>query len=90
MTDDSKHDIEAPLDVPVARCAIYALQWSGFWCAVGLLADATWLDALLYGAGVGFCLGWILRVGILRFLWWKLTLRQLQLWRNFDWRRFIL
>jgi len=90
MTDVRPRDCEAPLDVTVARRAIFGLQWAGFWAGVGFVAGASWQDALVYGAGFGFFFGWMMRVGILRFLWWKITLRGLQLWRPFDWRRFLL
>ncbi len=88
MTVGSTHECEAPLDIPRARRAFYAAQWACFWCAVGFMADAAWYDALLYGAGVGFCLGWMMRVSILRFWWWKITFRGLHLWKHFDWRRY--
>lgn len=85
-----RQDGEAPLDVSPARRAFIALQWAVFWCAVGLLEGAGWGEALRYGVGVGFCLGWVFRVEILRCLWWKSTFRSLQLWRHFDWRRYFL
>lgn len=88
MTDGSTQESEAPLDIPAARRAFYGLQWACFWGGVGLVAGAGWLDALVFGAGIGFCLGWMMRVGMLRFLWWKITFRGLHLWRHFDWRRF--
>jgi len=72
----------------LAARARYGLQWACFWYCVGLLADASWGDALVYGAGIGFGLGWVMRVGIFRYLWWKLTFRELHLWKTFDWRRF--
>ncbi|MGK0302676.1 MAG: hypothetical protein ACI89X_003561 [Planctomycetota bacterium] len=90
LTECSTQECEAPLDIPVARRAFYGLQWACFWCGVGFVAGAAWLDALLYGAGIGFCLGWMMRVGILRYLWWKITLRGLQVWRPFVWRRFFI
>tara|TARA_R110002073_G_scaffold224276_2_gene384517 strand:- start:317 stop:586 length:270 start_codon:yes stop_codon:yes gene_type:complete len=79
---------EAPLDVSLSRRAFIAAQWACFWFCVGLIAGATWGDALIYGAGIGFCLGWLMRVGIVRYLWWRLTFREFQMWRPFDWRRF--
>ena len=56
---------------------------------MGFVAGASWFEALLYGAGTGFCFGWMMRVGILRFMWWRITFRSLHLWRHFDWRRFV-
>ena len=84
----SADECEAPLDIPIARRAFYAAQWACFWFAVGLLAGATLLGALVYGAGIGFVLGWMMRVGILRYLWWVITWRAFHLWRHFDRRRF--
>lgn len=89
MADAQAQADEAPLDIPWTRRLWIACQWGLFWCGVGLVADASPQDALLYGAGAGFVLGWFLRVGILRFLWWRLTCRHLHFWKTFDWRRFV-
>lgn len=81
---------EAPLHVSLAGRAFIAGQWACTWFLVGLAADAAWHEALLYGGGIGFLVGWMMRVGVLRYLWWKLTFRSFQLWRPFDWRRFFV
>jgi hypothetical protein len=89
MPVDRPQECEAPLEIPLARRCLYGCQWACFWWGVGLAAGASWVDAVLYGAGIGFFVGWMLRVGLLRYLWWNLTCRGLQLWRHFDWRRFL-
>lgn len=90
MTMDRVEAPDAPLAISASRRVFYGCQWACFWLVVGLVAGASWLDAVLYGAGIGFLAGWLLRVGLLRYLWWKVTFRGMQLWRHFDWRRFFV
>ncbi|MBL8755668.1 MAG: hypothetical protein JNK15_20400 [Planctomycetes bacterium] len=61
-----------------------ACQWGVFWLIAGLAAGASWRDAVLFGAVAGGLLGWTARVGIFRFLWDVVTLREYQFWKHPD------
>ena len=67
---------EMPLWIP--------FEWSGFFFVVGLIADATLVDALIYGAGIGFLIGLRIRQETFGVLWGVITFRQLHLWKHPD------
>lgn len=64
-----------------------ACEWGLFWFVVGLCAGASWTEALCFGLAPMLVLGWCLHIGVFRFFWDIVTLRQYQLWRHPDWPR---